>query len=98
MNAPSATVSAVSENGTGAPRDAFGCGVAHVSEVVRYGNQVERPAGEHTANVHKLLHHLRDHGFDGAPRPLSLDSGRERLGYITGDVPRVPFPKWWKSD
>src|ERR1700728_4493864 len=90
--------SSVNENPAEVPDEELYGGVAHVGEVVRCGDQVERPAGEHSANVHKLLRHLQDRGFDGAPRPLSLDSGRERLEYISGDVPKVPFPRWWKSD
>ncbi|QSB12623.1 phosphotransferase [Natronosporangium hydrolyticum] len=56
--------------------------------VVRVGDTVRRPAGAHTPAVHALLRHLRDAGFDGAPRPLGIDEqGREVLTFAAGVVP-----------
>src|ERR1700753_2437604 len=55
--------------------------------VVRVGDTVRRPAGPWTPAVHALLAHLHDAGFEGAPRPLGLDSsGREVLTFIPGTV------------
>ena len=55
--------------------------------VVRVGGTVRRPAGPWTPAVHALLAHLRDAGFDGAPRPLGTDErGREVLTFIPGTV------------
>jgi hypothetical protein len=57
------------------------------SGIVRVGDTVRRPAGPWTPAVHALLTHLRDAGFDGAPRPLGTDElGREVLAFIPGTV------------
>ena len=70
-------------------------GVAHPGEVVRVGDTVRRPAGEHTPSVHALLSYLRSVGFDGAPEPLGIDEhGREVLSFLPGDVPVPPYPPW----
>jgi aminoglycoside phosphotransferase (APT) family kinase protein len=66
--------------------------------VTRHGDEVHRPAGLNAAAIHELLRLVRDRGFDGAPRPLALAGGQERLEYIPGDVPVAPFPRWWKTD
>jgi hypothetical protein len=74
-------------------------GVAHPGEVVRVGDTVRRPAGEHTPSVHALLSHLRSVGFDGAPEPLGIDErGREVLSFVPGDVPVPPYPPWALRD
>jgi hypothetical protein len=73
-------------------------GVANAGAVFRRGDEVHRPAGPHAEAIHELLRQVRACGFDGAPKPLSLDGGRERLRYIAGDVPVSPFPGWWKTD
>jgi hypothetical protein len=74
-------------------------GVAHAGAVVRRGRQVLRPADRHTPAVHALLRHVRAAGFDGVPEPLGIDpDGRERLGFIDGDVPCPPFPEWSQTD
>ncbi|HEY0937683.1 MAG TPA: phosphotransferase [Trebonia sp.] len=55
--------------------------------VVRVGDTVRRPAGPWTPAVHALLAHLHDAGFEGAPRPLGIDSGgREVLTFVPGTV------------
>ncbi|MGH3212175.1 MAG: phosphotransferase [Trebonia sp.] len=55
--------------------------------VVRVGDTVRRPAGPWTPAVHALLTHLRDAGFDGAPRPLGIDDrGREVLTFVPGTI------------
>lgn len=57
------------------------------SGVVRIGDTVRRPAGRWTDGVDALLRHLRDVGFDGAPRPLGRDDqGRQVLEFVPGEV------------
>jgi hypothetical protein len=49
--------------------------------------------------IHDLLRHVRAAGFDGVPEPIGIDpDGRERLGYIEGDVPCPPYPAWFQTD
>lgn len=73
-------------------------GIANIGAVARHGDEVHRPAGPHAAAIHQLLRLARDRGFEGAPRPLALSGGHERLEYIHGDVPVAPFPTWWKTN
>jgi len=74
-------------------------GVANAGSVVRVGDHVLRPSNPHTRSIHTFLRAVRDAGFDGASRPISIDAdGRERLGFIEGDVPVPPFPHWSQSD
>ena len=74
-------------------------GVANAGAVVRSGDHVLRPSSEHSAAVHRLLHHLHAAGFGGAPVPVGVDDdGRERLGFIDGEVPLPPYPDWAQSD
>jgi hypothetical protein len=70
-------------------------GIAHAGAVVRVGDEVRRPASEHSGTIHALLLHLRQQGFEGAPLPLGFaDGDRERLAFIPGDVPIPPYPAW----
>lgn len=56
-------------------------------DVVRVGYTVRRPAGLWTPSVHAFLSHLRDQGFDGAPRSLGIDDqGRHVVEWIEGDL------------
>jgi hypothetical protein len=74
-------------------------GVDNAGGVVRIGDEVLRPARDHTSAAFSLLDHLRSAGFDGAPRPLGRHpDGRERLTYIAGQVPLPPFPRWFLTD
>jgi Ser/Thr protein kinase RdoA (MazF antagonist) len=74
-------------------------GVANPGAVVRVGDTVRRPTGPHTAAVHAFLHHLRDAGFDGVPRPHGFDDqGREILDFVEGEAPLPPFPEWAAAD
>lgn len=74
-------------------------GVANAGTVVRIGDEVRRPAGPQTEAIQALLGHLRDRGFDGCAEPLGIDDqGRERLGFVAGDVPHPPYPAWAQSD
>jgi hypothetical protein len=63
--------------------------------LVRIGDTVRRPPGDHSQLVRPLLKHLASVGFDGAPRFLGVDSaGREVLTYIDGEVAGRPHPPW----
>lgn len=74
-------------------------GVGNAGAVVRSGNEVLRPLPENHRSIHLLLRHLRSTGFDGVPQVLgTTGDGRERLGFIPGDVPISPFPSWSQAD
>jgi len=61
--------------------------------VVRIGDTVHRTTGPWSPAVHRLLDHVRDKGFHGAPRYHGTDpSGREILDYIAGAVLPSPLP------
>lgn len=63
--------------------------------VVRVGDTVRRPLGEHSPTVHRVLAHLEATGFEGAPRFLGLDErGREMLTFVEGEVAGRPWPAW----
>ncbi len=68
----------------------------NMGAVHRDGPDVLRPGGPWTPSVHRLLHHLREHGVGGVPEPRGLtDDGRERLEFLEGDVPPgFPVPGW----
>lgn len=58
-----------------------------VNVVRRRGDTVHRPATAAAPAIHRLLRHVRAHGFDGAPEPLGFDSGGDEvLTYLPGDV------------
>jgi len=57
-----------------------------LNEVVRRGDRLYRPARPWSQSVMRLLEHIRQAGFDGAPEPFGLDSGCEVLGWIEGTV------------
>jgi hypothetical protein len=70
-------------------------GTANRGLVVRVGDTVRRPQRATAAGAHALLDHLRDVGFDGAPRFLGVDDqGREVMSYITGEAITPPYPAW----
>ena len=74
-------------------------GVANAGAVVRSGSFVLRPSNRHTPTIHRFLQALRTTGFDGASHPVGVDAdGRERLEFLDGDVPLVPYPSWAQSD
>ena len=59
-----------------------------VTEFVRVGDTVRRPATESSASVRQLLVHLERAGFDGAPRFLGAElDGSIVLSWIEGWVP-----------
>jgi hypothetical protein len=63
-----------------------------VNVVVRRGDAVLRKPGERAEFVHELLRHLD--GWEGAPRFLGVDDGRERLSFIDG---YVAWERPWKA-
>ena len=74
-------------------------GVGNAGAVLRVGGHVLRPTNPHTGSIHALLAHVRAAGFDGVPEVIGIEpDGRERLGFIEGDVPIPPFPEWSQSD
>jgi Ser/Thr protein kinase RdoA (MazF antagonist) len=67
-------------------------------EVVRVGDTVRRPVGNHASSVSLLLEHLAAEGFP-APVPRGRDlEGRETFEWIEGEVPVPPYPTWSLSD
>jgi hypothetical protein len=74
-------------------------GIANAGAVVREGAHVLRPSNPHTATIHDLLRFVRAAGFEGASVPVGVDpDGRERLGFIAGDVAVPPYPAWSETD
>lgn len=71
----------------------------NVSRVVRIGGTVRRPTGPWTPSVHRLLRHLEDVGYAGAPRVLGIDEqGREILSYLPGEIGHYPgSPAVWSD-
>lgn len=66
-----------------------------VTDVVRVGQTVRRPARSFTATIQSFLAHLHARGFHDAPRPLGYDEqGREVLSYVEGVVPHEPLLRW----
>ena len=62
--------------------------VGGVNEIIREGGRVRRPAGPWSGTVQRLLAHLAEAGFAGAPRPygLSADGSQELVEYLPGTV------------
>jgi hypothetical protein len=74
-------------------------GIANAGRVVRVGPHVLRPSTPHSGSIHAFLRAVRQAGFEGATLPVGIDEdGRERLGYIDGEVPVPPYPDWSQSD
>ncbi|WP_327406740.1 aminoglycoside phosphotransferase family protein [Streptomyces sp. NBC_01288] len=62
--------------------------------VVRVGDTVRRPTTTASPFVARLLGHLEQQGFAGAPRHLGLDeAGRDTFSYLPGQVP-ARFQHW----
>ena len=62
--------------------------------VVRVGDTVRRPTTTASPFVARLLGHLEQQGFAGAPRHLGLDeAGRDTFTYLPGHVP-ARFQHW----
>ena len=82
----------------GAPVEVLQGGVANAGDVLRVGDEVDRPSNRHSATIHRFLRQVRANGFDGASEPLSIDGDRERLVFVPGDVPVPPYAAWAQSD
>ena len=81
------------------PEEQLEGGIANAGQVVRDGPHVLRPSGPHTGSIHAFLRAVRDAGFEGASFPVGVDDdGRERLVFVDGDVPLVPYPAWSQTD
>ena len=79
--------------------EVLGGGVGNGGQVVRVGIHVLRPTNPFTPAAHSLLAYLHTRGFRGTPRVVGIDpDGRERLGWIEGEVPLPPFPIWSMTD
>jgi hypothetical protein len=57
-----------------------------LTEVVRRGDRLYRPARPWSPTALDLLGHIRRAGFEGAPEPFGLESGFEVLAWIEGTV------------
>ena len=80
------------------PEEPLAGGMGNRGEVLRVGNTVRRPVGDHSAAVSLLLEHLAAEGFP-APVPSGRDEeGRETFEWIEGDVPVPPYPTWSLTD
>ncbi len=56
--------------------------------IVKVNDTVRRPANDNSEFVARLLTHLENSNFDGAPKYLGIDScGRESFSYLPGNVP-----------
>jgi hypothetical protein len=65
------------------------------------GGTVRRVAGPWSVSVARLLAHLRDQGFNGAPLPMGSDElGRDIVTYLPGQTvgSQRPWPVWTHSD
>ncbi|MBV9093507.1 MAG: phosphotransferase [Streptosporangiaceae bacterium] len=60
------------------------------SGIVRRGDRLLRPMGPWPPAVHEFLRHLEAAGFDGSPRVLGIEGGREVLTFIEGEVANDP--------
>ena len=64
-----------------------------VNVVGRRGDVVCRPASPASPAIHRLLRHMHDQGFHGAPEPLGFDDeGNELLTFLDGEVPDALTP------
>ncbi|MFD7522597.1 phosphotransferase enzyme family protein [Paenibacillus chitinolyticus] len=71
----------------------------NVSKVYRSGNTVRRELKPNSRNIHALLNHLDNKGYDYAPKYLGTDEkGREILSFIEGEAGNYPLKKYMRSD
>lgn len=69
-----------------------------MTPAVRVGDTVRRAPGPWTPTVRRLLLHLQERGFAGAPEPLGFDSsGREITSFIEGETGAYPLPPYMWS-
>jgi Phosphotransferase enzyme family len=73
-------------------------GMGNRGDVLRVGDTVRRPVGDHAPAVSLLLEHLARSGFP-APVPTGRDEeGRQTFRWIDGEVPVPPYPEWSLTD
>lgn len=73
-------------------------GIGSGGRVIRIGDTVRRPRGDHSASLSALLDYLNSVGFP-APVPLGMDpDGRDVYRWIEGEVAVPPFPAWSLED
>jgi Ser/Thr protein kinase RdoA (MazF antagonist) len=65
-----------------------------MERITRADDRVHRPAGPWTPTVHRLLAHLRDQGFVGAPEPIALHDVLETVSFVPGTAGDYP----WSAD
>lgn len=73
-------------------------GTANHGRVIRVGDTVVRPRGEHTPTVHALFDHLAARGFTGAPTALGTDGNTEIVSYLHGTAATEPVQPWALTD
>ena len=65
----------------------------NLNEVIRMGETVRRPLKSWSPTIHKLLEHLKQYGFEYAPKFYGIDeNNREILSFIPGEA-AVDFPR-----
>lgn len=66
--------------------------------IERINNEIHRPSGPWTKQVHNFLNFLYEQGFNQAPRPLGFDDqGREIVSVVTGETMNYPLSDNAKS-
>ncbi len=73
-------------------------GMGNSGEVLRVGDTVRRPVGDHSAARSLLLEHLAVEGFPAPVLTGRDEDGRETFRWIEGDVPVPPYPEWSLTD
>jgi Phosphotransferase enzyme family len=67
-------------------------------EVLRVGDSVRRPSGDHSMAVSLLLEHLAAESFLAPVLTSRDEGGRETFRWIEGEVPVPPYPEWALTD
>lgn len=70
------------------------------SSPIRHGDTVERAAGPSSRNIHALLRHFVNAGFDQVPEVIGVsdDSEREILRFVEGAAAHYPLTEQHRSD
>lgn len=61
------------------------------SSIFRDGDVVYRPIQPWSITIHRLLEHLKESGFNGAPQFLGVEGDQEKLSFVTGDTFNYPL-------
>ena len=79
--------------------EALAGGMGNRGDVVRVGDTVRRPVGDHSRAVALLLDHLAAEGF---PAPVQTgrdeEGGKKTFRWIEGEVSVPPYPEWSLTD